>query len=92
MPDRRIRTLTVEDYPHVTAVVDEWWGGRPVRSLLPRLFFEHFNPTSFAVGKASELQAFLIGFVSQSNQSVAYIHFVGVNPSARALGLGRKHV
>jgi ribosomal protein S18 acetylase RimI-like enzyme len=90
MPDPRIRTLTVADYEHVTAVVDEWWGGRPVRSLLPRLFFEHFNPTSFAVGDVHELQGFLIGFVSQSNQSIAYIHFVGVDPSLRALGLGRK--
>jgi ribosomal protein S18 acetylase RimI-like enzyme len=85
-----IRNLTVEDYEHVTAVVDEWWGGRPMRSLLPRLFFEHFNPTSFAVGEANALQAFLVGFVSQSEQSVAYIHFVGVDPSSRALGLGRK--
>ena len=89
MPDPRIRKLTVADYERVTAVVDEWWGGRPMRSLLPRLFFEHFNPTSFAVGEANELQAFLIGFVSQSDQSIAYIHFVGVSPSSRTLGLGR---
>lgn len=90
MPGLCIRTLTVDDYERVTAVVDEWWGGRPMRSLLPRLFFEHFNPTSFAIDKGDELQAFLVGFVSQSDQRVAYIHFVGVNPSSRALGLGRK--
>lgn len=90
MPDRRIRNLTVTDYEHITAVVDDWWGGRPMRSLLPRLFFEHFNPTSFAVGNSNELQAFLIGFVSQTNPSIAYIHFVGVNPTSRTLGLGRK--
>jgi GNAT superfamily N-acetyltransferase len=90
MPDPRIRNLTVADHERVTAVVDEWWGGRPMRSLLPRLFFEHFSPTSFAVGEANELQAFLIGFVSQSNRSIAYIHFVGVSPSSRTRGLGRR--
>jgi ribosomal protein S18 acetylase RimI-like enzyme len=90
MSHHRIRTLTVEDYEHVAAVVDEWWGGRPIRALLPRLFFEHFNPTSFAIGSSAELQAFLVGFVSQTHPSTAYIHFVGVNPSSRARGLGRK--
>lgn len=89
MPVLPVRSLSIHDYERVTAVVDEWWGGRPMRSLLPRLFFQHFNPTSFAIDKASELQAFLIGFVSQSNPSVAYIHFVGVNPSSRGLGLAR---
>jgi predicted GNAT superfamily acetyltransferase len=61
-----------------------------MRSLLPRLFFEHFNPTSFVVESPNELQAFLVGFVSQSNKSIAYVHFVGVSPSSRTLGLGRK--
>jgi ribosomal protein S18 acetylase RimI-like enzyme len=88
--DLPIRTLTVNDYEPVTAVVDDWWGGRPMRSMLPRLFFEHFNPTSFVVKEASELHAFLIGFISQSNPSIAYIHFIGVNPASRSLGLGRK--
>ena len=90
MRELHIRNLAVEDYEHVTAVVDEWWGGRPVRSLLPRLFFEHFSSTSFAVGTPADLMGFLVGFVSQSQPSTAYIHFVGVNPNTRSQGLGRK--
>ena len=90
MPVLPVRSLGIEDYERVTAVVDEWWGGRPMRSLLPRLFFQHFNPTSFAIDGASELHAFLIGFVSQSDPAVGYIHFVGVNPSSRGLGLARQ--
>lgn len=90
MSSPEIRTLTVEDHPHITAVVDAWWGGRPMRSLLPRLFFEHFNPTSFVIGEVNQLQAFLIGFVSQTDRHIAYIHFVGVHPSCRAQGLGRR--
>src|SRR5947209_3391836 len=34
-----IRPIQVSDYDVVSPVIDEWWGGRPVRVLLPRLFF-----------------------------------------------------
>ena len=34
------------------------------------------------------LVAFLIGFLSQSQPGVAYVHFVGVEPSLRRAGLG----
>jgi hypothetical protein len=27
----------------VIAVIDEWWGGRPMAGMLPRLFFDHFT-------------------------------------------------
>ena len=84
-----IRTLESLDYEFVAAVVDDWWGGRPVRALVHRIFFEHLNATSFAIGPLGAAQAFLIGFVSQSDPHVAYIHFVGVSPSARAGGLAR---
>ncbi|MGC4047709.1 MAG: GNAT family N-acetyltransferase [Armatimonas sp.] len=84
-----VRSLTVADYEPITSIVDDWWGGRPVRSLLSRLFFEHFNPTSFVVETNGELQAFLIGFISQTDSGIAYIHFVGVNPAHRQKGLGR---
>jgi GNAT superfamily N-acetyltransferase len=85
-----IRHLEASDYDIVAPVVDEWWGGRPIRALLPRLFFEQFRSTSFAIDMGGELRAFLIGFRSQSNVSTAYIHFVGVHPEYRAAGLGRR--
>jgi len=61
-----------------------------MRELLPRLFFEHFNDTSFAVGPSGVVHAFLVGFLSQSQPGVAYIHFVGVSPERRGEGLGRR--
>ncbi len=82
-----IRTLEVSDYRFIVSIVDDWWGGRPMRALLPRLFFEHFNPTSFAIGPQTAIEAFLIGFVSQSCPQLAYIHFVGVHPGLRDRGL-----
>jgi hypothetical protein len=45
----RIRQLSTADYSSVISVIDQWWGGRRMADLLPRLFFEHFTDTSFAV-------------------------------------------
>jgi len=89
MTAHTIRPLESLDYDYVSSVVDDWWGGRPVRALVHRIFFEHLNATSFAIGPSDAVQAFLIGFVSQSDPKVAYIHFVGVSPTARAGGLAR---
>ena len=84
-----MRQLMPEDFPFVTSVADAWWGGRPVRHLMPRLFFEHFTNTSFAVPSENVLSGFLIGFQSQALPSVAYLHFVGVAPEARGQGIAR---
>lgn len=82
----QIRNIRVEDYSRVISVLNDWWGGRTMAHLLPRLFFEHFQPTSFVIEKENELVAFIIGFISQTNPKEAYIHFVGVNPEYRKLG------
>jgi len=84
-----IRALEPADYQFVSSAVDDWWGGRPVRALVHRIFFDHLNATSYAIGPSDAVQAFLIGFVSQADPTVAYIHFVGVSPAARAGGLAR---
>jgi len=73
----------------VIAAIDDWWGGRHMADMLPRLFFEHFTDTSFAAERAGHLAGFLVGFLSQSRPAEAYIHFVGVHPGERGQGLGR---
>ena len=80
------RNILVEDYYKVIEVIDDWWGGRPMTHLLPRLFFEHFQSTSYVIEHDNELVAFIIGFISQTNPQEAYIHFVGVSPQYRSLG------
>ncbi len=84
----RFRELRESDHATVTAVVDAWWGGRPVADKLPRLFFRLFPETSFAVEENGELVAFLVGIVG-SPADEAYVHFVGVHPDHRSVGLGR---
>ncbi|HET8841363.1 MAG TPA: GNAT family N-acetyltransferase [Ktedonobacteraceae bacterium] len=83
-----LRYLEERDYIPITQVVDSWWG-RPVSGLLPRLFFQHFQPTSFVIEEQGEIRGFLIGFQSQTRPEKAYIHFVGIHPSARGQGCGR---
>lgn len=86
----RLRALTVADHLPVVAVMNEWWGGRQVDHLLPRLFFEHFGDSGlWAETSSGELAGFLVGFLSQTQPEVAYVHFIGVAPSARGQGLGR---
>lgn len=83
-----IRPIGEHDHAPIIAVVDQWWGGRQMAGLLPRLFFAHFQATSFAVEEHGQLIAFLIGFVSQTDPRQAYIHFVGIHPEHRQRGLG----
>jgi ribosomal protein S18 acetylase RimI-like enzyme len=88
--EARIRPLRPSDHAPVIAVIDEWWGGRPMAQMLPRLFFDHFTDTSFAADRDGALAGFLVGFVSPAQPGEAYIHFVGVDPGARSQGLGRR--
>jgi ribosomal protein S18 acetylase RimI-like enzyme len=84
-----IRHLRPDDHGPIISVVDEWWGGRKMVSSLPRLFFEHFNNSSFIAEVEGERVGFLVGFMSQSQLDVAYIHFIGVHPEHRKSGVAR---
>jgi len=58
--------------------------------MLPKLFFLHFEGTSFVAEDADEdLIGFVCGFLSQTHADEAYIHFVGVTPDSRGEGVGR---
>lgn len=83
-----IRQARPEDYDAIAAVLDAWWG-REIVGSLPRLFLDHFHRTSLVAENGAGLSGFLIGFVSPSEPEEAYIHFVGVDPSARKSGLAR---
>nr|WGD66408.1 GNAT family N-acetyltransferase [Bacillus velezensis] len=85
-----IRTITSEDYEMVTSVLNEWWGGRQMKDKLPRLFFEHFQDTSFITYEPEGMTGFLIGFQSQSDPETAYIHFSGVHPDFRKMQIGKQ--
>jgi ribosomal protein S18 acetylase RimI-like enzyme len=85
-----IRHAEPSDYASVIGVIDDWWGGRPMAAMLPKLFFVHFRDTSFVAEEGGRVVGFLCGFRSQTHDDEAYIHFVGVDPSQRGSGLGRE--
>jgi ribosomal protein S18 acetylase RimI-like enzyme len=84
-----VRTAVSADYDRIAPLVDEWWGGRQMIDMLPRLFFVHFSETAFVAEDGAELSGFLAGFLSQSRPDEAYIHFAGVSPAHRGRGIGR---
>jgi ribosomal protein S18 acetylase RimI-like enzyme len=84
-----IRHAESADYQPIIRVVNEWWGGRTMSGMLPKLFFVHFRQTSFVAETGGEIVGFIIGFVSQTFPYEAYIHFAGIHPNFRKKGLGR---
>jgi ribosomal protein S18 acetylase RimI-like enzyme len=85
-----IRHAQPSDYGRVIGRVNSWWGGRDMAPMLPKLFFVHFEGTSFVIDDdEGQLAGFLIGFLSQADDDEAYIHFVGVAPEHRGEGIGR---
>ncbi len=90
MDDLLIRQLEPGDHAFIISVVNDWWGGRNMRDMLPRLFFRHFCGTSLVAERGGEIAAFLVGFVSPCHPEEAYIHFAGVHPRHRSQGLGKK--
>jgi len=84
-----IRHAEPEDHGPIIAVVNDWWSGRAMTDMLPRLFFIHFRPTSFVAEAAGRVVGFVAGFRSQTHREQAYIHFAGVDPACRGAGVGR---
>jgi ribosomal protein S18 acetylase RimI-like enzyme len=84
-----VRHAKPSDYGRVIGRINVWWGGRDMAPTLPRLFFLHFEGTSFVAEEGEQLAGFLCGFLSQTDEEEAYIHFVGVSPERRGEGIGR---
>jgi ribosomal protein S18 acetylase RimI-like enzyme len=83
-----VRTAEPADYDRIAPLVDEWWGGRAMIDMLPRLFFVHFRETTFVAEADAGPAGFLAGFLSQTHTDEAYIHFAGVSPAFRRRGVG----
>ena len=87
--DVRFRRPTEADHARIVGLVDEWWGGRRMSALLPRLWLQHFTGTSWIAEDADgELLGFLVGFISPDDPEVGYVHMIASNPNRRRHGLG----
>ena len=88
--DPTCRRPVEADHAAIVAVVDDWWGGRRIHQLLPRLWLQHFKGTSWiAETDDGRLAGFLVGFVSPDEPTTGYVHMIGSEPNLRLAGLGR---
>ena len=86
--DIKTRNAKPADHATIIAALQNWWGGRDLTAMLPKLFLNHFNDTSFVIEKEGEMIGFLIGFMSPALENEAYVHFMGVHPDFRKKGIG----
>ena len=89
LDDVKIRNGKPLDHENIVCVMTEWWGGRDLSSSVLKVFFIHFKNTTFIAEIDNQLVGFLVGFMSQSEESIGYIHFAGVHPRFRKAGIGR---
>ena len=88
--DLAFRRPTEADHRRIVGLVDEWWGGRRMRALLPRLWFQHFTGTSWiAETDHGKLAGFVVAFISQDDPSLGYVHMIAADPNRRRSGIGR---
>jgi GNAT superfamily N-acetyltransferase len=88
--DLRFRRPVEADHRFLVSQVDQWWGGRNLHQLLPRLWLQHFTGSSWiAEDERGVTVGFLVGFISPDHADQAYIHMVATDPNHRGEGLGR---
>ena len=88
--DLAFRHPTEADHARIVGLVDEWWGGRRMRALLPRLWFQHFAGTSWiAEAPDGRLAGFVVAFISQDDPTTGYVHMIAADPNTRRGGIGR---
>jgi GNAT superfamily N-acetyltransferase len=89
--ETNFRRPTEADHRALVAVVDEWWGGRRMQPFFQRMWFQHFNATSWLAelpdGRAA---GFLVGFISPEDLTVGYVKLIATDPNLRRRGLGRE--
>ena len=83
------RSATATDADVIAAAIEAWWE-RHLQHFVHPLFLEHFGDTCLVVEDQGKLVAFLVGMFSQRYADTAYVHFLGVHPDYRRLGLGRE--
>ena len=83
------RSAEGSDARAVIAAIDDWWPGvHMVHAVCPQLF-EHFGDTCLIVEEKGRLVGFLVGFMSQRMADAGYVHYAGVHPERRGLGIAR---
>jgi GNAT superfamily N-acetyltransferase len=84
-----IRKAQPSDHGKIISALKDWWDGRDLTAMLPKLILNHFCDTSLVIEKQGQMIGFLIGFMSPALKNEAYVHFMGVHPDFRKKGTGK---
>lgn len=87
-PRMRTRAITQEDYQQIVSVIDHWWAG-PTSALAHPLFFYELGRHAVIAEEEGRMVGFLLGFMSDTEPKVGYIHLVGIDPEFRRRGVGK---
>lgn len=85
-----IRNAQESDFMSCVKIAKYAWPEFKERESIYHLFCKFFSNTCFVCEGDGEIQAFLLGFISQVDTSQAYIHLVAVNPPAQRQGLAEQ--
>ena len=86
----RFRRPTDADHPALIGRMNEWWGGRKMQQLFPRLWLQHFTATSWIAEDADGPAARVPRRLHQPDHpDEAYVHLIATDPNRRGRGLGR---
>ncbi len=84
----RTRAITREDYLQIVSVIDQWWAG-PTSALAHPVFFYELGRHAIIAEEEGRMAGFLLGFMSDAEPKVGYIHLVGIDPDFRRRGVGK---
>ncbi|MCB9593431.1 MAG: GNAT family N-acetyltransferase [Sandaracinaceae bacterium] len=84
-----IRGITKSDFDYIVSVLDRWWGGPSSERAHPVFFYE-LGSHALIAEDDGEVVGFLLGFITEEEPRVAYIHLVGIHPEHRRLGVGKE--
>jgi L-amino acid N-acyltransferase YncA len=85
-----IRNAQEMDFMRCVEIAKRAWPEFKERESIYHLFCKFFNNTCFVCERDGEIQAFLLGFVSQVDSGQAYIHLVAVDPPVQRQGLANR--
>jgi GNAT superfamily N-acetyltransferase len=76
------------DAERIAAAIETWWP-RHLRHFVHPVLLDHVGDTCLVVEDDGRMVGFVVGILSQRHPGEAYVHFIGVHPDYRSLGLGR---
>ncbi len=83
-----IRRITKSDYDAIVSVMDVWWGGPSALKPEPFFFYE-LGHHALVAEEDGSMMGFLLGFVTDRDPRMAYVHLVGIDPERRRRGVAR---